>query len=286
MIEYKIKNVFLWGIIFLYVAVLPYAIILFNYLESLLTLPALKIIPLIVIMFIGVSYVFYCRSKENGYYFKSFILPSILFLSGVVVLEKNTIKYLHIPEYLFLTWLIYFALPEKNDQAKIRNATLAFFSACLLGLVDEVHHGIHPARYFGWKDMIINAVGALIGLLLINIVFIGRSLIYLIRDIPNQLDFLRKYLRWQSLFLSLSLLIAGCSLFALFEVAEVNDFNACYPIVLYWLNLLCIISSIVICQKLVCHAAAETVILLLPIIILCVLHALIVYSYFMSVDFQ
>jgi len=100
MIEYKIKNVFLWGIIFLYVAVLPYAIILFNYLESLLTLPVLKLIPVLVIGFIGFLYTSYCYQRNVSYHFLSFILPSVLLLIGVVVLEKNTIKYLHIIKFV------------------------------------------------------------------------------------------------------------------------------------------------------------------------------------------
>ena len=286
MFQQNRRYIFLWISIFVYVATLPYAIIIFNYLESLLTLPVLKLIPVLVIGFIGFLYTSYCYQRNVGYHFLSFILPSVLLLIGVVVLEKNTIKYLHIPEYLFLTYLIYIALPARTTDDKVRNVILSAICSCLFGLVDEVHHGIHPLRYFGWKDMLINSVGSCIGLLLINSLCVESNLVGSIRVMEVKLKQLYKISQWPVLGLAISMVIAGSSLFMLFQYVAAMGFMSSYPFILNLLNVMCVIASAFMVKRLALQSIDDKIVLILPITIMGVLHALIVMAFFMAIEFK
>ena len=74
-------------------------------------------------------------------------------------------KYCHIPLYAVLVCLIFFAVKKGDNEFPVILASACY--ASMLGVLDEVHHGIHAERYFGWKDMVINLIGSAIGAILI-----------------------------------------------------------------------------------------------------------------------
>lgn len=45
---------------------------------------------------------------------------------------------------------------------------LVFILASLLGFVDEMQQGLYTDRFYGWKDMVINSAGALLGVFIIK----------------------------------------------------------------------------------------------------------------------
>ena len=44
----------------------------------------------------------------------------------------------------------------------------SFVLSCISEVVDEMQQGLYPDRYYGWKDMVINSSGVLLGVVLIN----------------------------------------------------------------------------------------------------------------------
>jgi hypothetical protein len=80
-----------------------------------------------------------------------------------MTLEANPNKYIHIPEYVLMAWLLYQAMIIDYKGRGI--LLLVFICAAMLGVVDELLQGIHPQRTYGWKDMIINAASSFIGIL-------------------------------------------------------------------------------------------------------------------------
>ena len=153
----------LWLLIALYVWALPSAILIFNWLIDQLSLPVARWVPVAVMAALLVSYLVYVRKGGRGWQFRSFLLPVMLIVSGVVLLQSNPIKYIHIPEYALLFILVWLAF---GNQRHSRSALLsAWFCVVLLGITDELHQGLHPERYYGWKDMVVNAAGGLVGLL-------------------------------------------------------------------------------------------------------------------------
>ena len=79
--------------------------------------------------------------------------------------ETNPNKYIHIPEYVLMTWILYQALASDYKGRGI--FLLIFTCAAMLGIVDEILQGIHPQRTYGWKDMIIDTASGFIGVLML-----------------------------------------------------------------------------------------------------------------------
>lgn len=66
------------------------------------------------------------------------------------------VKRIHVTEYLLLSLLVRFTLSHH-----LSGSSLLFFSCLLtsvLGIHDEFLQGLHPARTYGLKDMLVNAV--------------------------------------------------------------------------------------------------------------------------------
>lgn len=74
------------------------------------------------------------------------------------------IKRIHVAEYLALAFLVRATLSHR-----LQGGELTLFTALvtlLLGIHDEMLQGLHPLRYYGWRDMIVNGMAGLGGALL------------------------------------------------------------------------------------------------------------------------
>lgn len=283
----KYGRFFIWPIVLLYVAALPYAIVVFDYLKDELTLPIVKVIPLIVILVLALIYVGVCRVQGGGYKVRSFIFPSIIMLVLVVILESNTIKYFHIPQYILLTWLIYLGLSQAGDRSSV--IVVAAIYASLFGVVDEVHQGVHPARYFGWKDMFINIVGSTIGALALISLSNSRSDLRLNREsLTTLLRSISKF-RISTGLIFLSLIMGFYSISKLFIVSKYGTFFPHYPFILFAVNL-CIIgfnlAHIIGSYKLVIKNQVYELLFFWPLAILSLIHVAVVYAYGVGVRFE
>lgn len=225
-------RIFLWVFIIVYIAFLPHLIIVFNFILGFLPLPIIRTLPTVVLILGAAGYLGLCHLKGRGYGLTTFIIPSLLLIVGAYGLVSNPVKQIHIPLYAFLTVLIYGAIRRQNNLFAIIIASACY--ASMIGVLDEVHHGIHPERYFGWQDMVINAAGAIIGALLIITLKNIRS------EKPFDLKAMDKLFWAQLTALVLSLIITTLSVIYLFDVAK-NDFNTAYPTALFVTNVISII---------------------------------------------
>lgn len=74
----------------------------------------------------------------------------------------------HIVVYAILAVLLYRALTDHLESWQ-RRALLAWVIATLYGISDEFHQSFVPGRYATVEDVVLDAVGAAIGLLLYRI---------------------------------------------------------------------------------------------------------------------
>lgn len=270
---------FLWASILIYIAILPHLIIALNFILAWLSLPVVRALPGIFLLLSTVGYLGLRRLKGEGYGLKTFIIPSILLIAGVYGLEANPIKHIHIPLYAVLVGLIYYALRRHNNLFPIILASACY--ASMLGVFDEVHHGIHPERYFGWKDMVINSAGALIGAMLIGT----------IENIKPQrlfnLKAMDKVFWVQIIALLLNFMITTISIYCLFGVAK-NGFNSAYPAALLVANIIAIILCLAIVAfsipKLKASLEVE-LLLFFPSLILMSIQILICFAYSHNIPF-
>lgn len=224
----------------IYVGSLPYAIILFEALRSVFPLKLIKAFPPMVLIFGLLAYLRYCRSQKRDLGLVSFFIPSTALIIGVFLIEKNPIKYIHIPQYFVLTLLIFKVL-RGHDTAKNLIPYSIFFASCL-GAIDEIHHGLHPARYFGSKDMLINMVGAVVGGLFLRMLLIGESPP---KNVPNTLKVSQK-----STSLLLAFTLTAICVSKLFNVANTPLHGwSQYPFALLLINFLFVVGSIFLLYK-------------------------------------
>lgn len=78
------------------------------------------------------------------------------------------IKKIHVAEYIILSLLVRYTLSHR-----LEGAALTIFTALvviLLGVHDEMLQGFHSKRYYGWLDIIVNAMAGMSG------AFLGHAL--------------------------------------------------------------------------------------------------------------
>jgi len=151
----------LWGLIAIYTLLIPNAIYIYRFIEARFGLLFAGKIPLVIVILLGAGYVVYLWRSKLGWTKLLYMIPSAVIVLAIFRLEANPNKHIHIPEYILMAWLVYFAL--KKDYRGGGMLILVFICASMLGVVDELEQGIHPARSYGWKDMLVNTSSALIG---------------------------------------------------------------------------------------------------------------------------
>jgi len=87
------------------------------------------------------------------------------------------IKRIHVAEYVILAFLVRHTLSHRLQGGELTLFT--FLVTILFGVHDEMLQGFHPLRYYGWRDIIVNATaglsGALLGHGLLSFVRIGSE---------------------------------------------------------------------------------------------------------------
>jgi VanZ family protein len=74
------------------------------------------------------------------------------------------IKRIHVAEYIVLSFLVRATLSHRLQGTRLTLFTVLV--TLLLGIHDELLQGLHPQRYYGWLDIIVNGAGGLSGALL------------------------------------------------------------------------------------------------------------------------
>ena len=121
---------------------------------------------LLLIVFAGGIF-FYNRQK-----FFRFILiigGSITTSSLFYCIIPNPYELTHLPEYAILGLLMVRAIKGDTAPLKERDGANSLYLrsagfTCAIGTMDELYQGLLPGRYFTWYDIMLNGLGALLGL--------------------------------------------------------------------------------------------------------------------------
>lgn len=157
------RRIVLWGTVILYTAALPYVILVFRAITRHFSAGTAGNVPLSIIITMAVPYAIMAVSRKGFGRCIIILAVSAVIVFSVTAFEDNANKYIHIPEYVLMTWLLYLAMIVDYKGRGI--LLLVFICASMLGVVDELLQGIHPQRSYGWKDMIIDAAASFIGIL-------------------------------------------------------------------------------------------------------------------------
>jgi hypothetical protein len=116
---------------------------------------------------------FLLRSSQGAAWvqIKSVACYIVLFgMIGIIAIHlKIPEERIHLVEYGLLSFLVYGALRFDFSGFTLFVLTCVIVSG--FGFLDEVIQGILPNRYFGWRDVLLNAAGGLMGVGLIAFVF-------------------------------------------------------------------------------------------------------------------
>ncbi len=151
----------LWGLIAVYTFLIPDAIILYRFIATKFGIVFVGKIPLFLVLILGIAYVIYMRISNASLKNLAYMLPCAIIVIIIFMVESNPNKRIHIPEYVVLAWLVYAALSREYQGKGI--FILIFVCTSMLGVVDELEQGIHPGRFYGLSDMMVNSASALIG---------------------------------------------------------------------------------------------------------------------------
>jgi|GEM_PF-543856 VanZ family protein len=155
-------RVVLWGIIAIYTLLLPNAIVVYRTLVKYIGQTGAGKIPLISILVFGSAYAWYGYRKTGHFKHLWYLMPSGLIALAIIQLEANPNKHIHIPEYVLMAWLLYAVLSKDYKGSGI--FALIMLCGSFMGVVDELEQGIHPRRFYGWSDMLVNSASTLIGI--------------------------------------------------------------------------------------------------------------------------
>ncbi len=220
-----LKILFNWGIVVAYTILLPYIIIPYRFLSSRLPADIMASIPLMCILAFTIIYIIaFIRKVSFRRFLKTAtttIVPSVIIVFFIVQLVSNPNKHIHIPEYIVMTWLLYQALVTHYRGKGFY--LLILISASLLGIIEEIEQGLHPSRFYGLTDMLVNTASSIIGVL---------TLIGLRKPPqpgPGWTHQLMK-LKYGGLVLIFGVFVSASACFYLFKVQSALDFWNTYPI--------------------------------------------------------
>lgn len=222
-----------WLLIAIYTIILPDAILIYQKIVSLFGQEAAGKIPIIAAGILGLFYVFMLFRLKRNWKNLFFLIPCGLIALAIFTLEPNPNKHIHIPEYVLMAWLLYWVLSRDIKGRQI--LLLVFILAALLGVTDELEQGIHPARFYGASDMLVNASSALVG------VFTIMGLTSQKKSDWGWLNGLPK-MKWLSWMTGVGIVLVLLMCINLFKVQTDNEFWGIYPTGLWVGNILYLIS--------------------------------------------
>ena len=100
---------------------------------------------------------------------RSKFIPFLISTSSILTITfiiyqflPNPYEFTHLPEYCVLEFLLINAIGKNTKNPYLRS----LLYTVLIGTVDELYQGILPNRSCTWYDIILNAMGGILGLLI------------------------------------------------------------------------------------------------------------------------
>jgi len=158
----KTLKIFGWILVAVYTFILPNVYLVYRSILESYGSEVVGKIPVILVAVCGILYATVVLISQKSMQNLLFLIPCAVIAVLIIKLVDNPNKHIHIPEYVLMTWLLFFVLSKDHKGKGI--FLLIFIYASLLGVVDELEQGIHPRRFYGVSDMIVNSTSALIGI--------------------------------------------------------------------------------------------------------------------------
>ena len=213
-------RVILWLLIAIYTFFLPDARLAYDAIVNSFGQSIAGRVPIVLVSLVGLAYAlavyFRHRSLKNLIY----LIPCAVIAYLIMHLVANPNKHIHIPEYVLMAWLLFAVLSKDYKSRDI--FILIFICTSALGVVDELEQGIHPARFYGLSDMMVNSASGLIGVF---------TIMGLMKTHPADWDW-TSYLKeikglWGLSLAGMAGVVAMCSY--LFRVQASGVFRGIYP---------------------------------------------------------
>jgi len=153
----------LWALVAVYTFVLPYFIVIYNAIVKHFSAAIPGKIAITTIIVMGVVFFIAVLALKKDIKVLTLLIPCTIIVWIFISIEPNPDKYIHIPEYVVMSWILFEALSLDYKGKGI--FCLVFICAASLGIVDEMMQGILPDRFYGWRDMIMNSAASVIGVL-------------------------------------------------------------------------------------------------------------------------
>jgi hypothetical protein len=160
-----LQRISLWVTVGLYTAALPYVVLVFQAIDLHFSPQIAGKVPLAIIILFAAIYAAICVKQKTAARGAVILAAGAVIVLLILYFETNANKYIHIPEYILMTWILYQALAFDYRGRGILPLILA--CAAMLGIVDELLQGIHPQRTYGGRDMMINTSSSFIGILML-----------------------------------------------------------------------------------------------------------------------
>ena len=216
----SIRRAVIWTLVAVYTYLLPYFYLIYRAILDYYGKEVVGRVPLFIVAVFGFAYcAAVLRMRKNPKYLL-FLIPCAIIAVVIMRLEPNPNKHIHIPQYILMAWLLYAAISKDYKGKGL--FTLIFFYASLLGIVDELEQGIHPSRFYGWSDMLVNSSSGIIGIFTI----LGLKQVK-----PGDWEwtaYLRKF-KWLILLNLVGMAGAAAMLVTLFQVQAAEVFEGVYP---------------------------------------------------------
>jgi hypothetical protein len=225
-----------WALIALYTFLLPDAILVYRRIVDLFGQATAGKVPFVAALILGGLYVVILVREKKNWRILLYLIPCGLIALAIFTLEANPNKHIHIPEYVLMAWLLYWVLSKDMRGGQI--LILVFLYASLLGVTDELQQGVHPGRFYGASDMLVNSSSALIGVFtILGLTRLEKSNWGWLKDLKGM-----KKLVWLA---GLGLLLAGLMCFHLFRVQADDEFWGIYPTWLWVGNVVFLLLSFI-----------------------------------------
>jgi VanZ family protein len=160
-----LQRIIWWVSVVVYTVALPWVILVFNVINQYFSSEITANVSHFIMILLGVFFTIACVRKKKVPHCLKILAVSAFLVFFIMNFETNPNKYIHIPEYVLMTWILCQALAIDYKGSGI--FLLIFTCTVMLGIVDEILQGIHPQRTYGWKDMIIDTVSGFIGVLML-----------------------------------------------------------------------------------------------------------------------
>ncbi|MBS1258977.1 MAG: hypothetical protein MAG551_02041 [Candidatus Scalindua arabica] len=156
-------RVLLWALVAIYTFVLPYLIVIYNAIVKHFSAATAGKVPITIVIVMGVVFSIVVLALKKNIKTLILLIPCTIIVWISISLQPNPNKYIHIPEYVVMSWILFEALSTDYKGRGI--FCLVFICGASLGVVDEMMQGILPGRFYGWQDMIMNSAATVIGVL-------------------------------------------------------------------------------------------------------------------------